>query len=452
MALADFAHETPLEQPNRPRTPTTKERMARTQNNSPENPRRVAKAANAGSRANTDASQNAQRNRLSAQQVPNAAQRATQAGRIRQSASQVQRANAKQPNVSTPAPYNRSGYSRSNRSGRGGYGAPQRNAASYGEAPRSSTFPTGASPYPAGAVKKKGGNHIARILVAACACVALILIGYFGMRLILGGDTTSTASTADETMDAAEEVYSTSYTSPYTWTNLDRTNGRYVYSIDGEVLSNLGVDVSENQGLIDWSAVAADGIEFAIVRLGYRGTASGTIALDSYFEQNIDGAAAAGISCGVYFFSQATTVEEAREEADYVVQNLAGRSLEYPVVFDLEADAAGTGTSRTAGMDKETLTACAQAFCTRIQQAGYTAMLYGNGSNLSRFSLKSLDYGIWFAEYGSPIPSIQRDFTMWQYASDGEVAGIDAAVDMNIDLTAAYKRTTGKNTLFGLLS
>ena len=278
------------------------------------------------------------------------------------------------------------------------------------------------------------GNKLAKIAIGVCIAVALVLIGYFGMRLILGGF----AAPAQE--QQTEEQQEASYQSPYTWSNLDRSTGRYEYKVGGKVLSRVGIDVSENQGEISWREVAGDGIDFAVIRLGYRGTSTGKIVLDDRFETNIDGAQYAGLDTGVYFFSQATTVAEAQEEADFALQNLGGRQLEYPIVYDCEEVAAGAGASRTAGMSADEMTACAKAFCSKVEQAGYTAMIYGNSSDLSRYTLKNLsNYEIWYAEYGVPVPTVKHDFVIWQYSNNGTVAGINAAVDLNIDLTEAYK-------------
>lgn len=234
------------------------------------------------------------------------------------------------------------------------------------------------------------------------------------------------------------------YVSPYDWSNLNHSKGRYTYVEDGTVLSRFGIDVSENQGVIDWNAVADDGVEFAIIRVGYRGITEGLIYEDEYVQENLAGARAAGIDIGVYFFSQAISEEEAIEEADFVLSELDGMSLEYPVVFDSEASISNYGTSRTADLSQDQMTAIANAFCDRIEQAGYTAMIYGNTDDLSRYHLNQLDADVWYAEYGMPQPTVQTDFVMWQYASDGVIDGIDTAVDLDIDLIEAYKKGKGE--------
>lgn len=283
------------------------------------------------------------------------------------------------------------------------------------------------------------GQRIARVAIAICIAVALLLIGYFGARLAMGG------FAQPQTQEQTTEQQEAAYQSPYTWSNLDRSTGRYVYKVGGKALSRTGIDVSENQGDIDWYEVANDDIDFAVVRLGYRGTSSaGKIVLDDKFEANINGAQNAGLDTGVYFFSQATTVAEAQEEADFVLQNLGGCQLEYPIVYDCEEIAAGAGSSRTSGMSADEMTACAKAFCARVEQAGYTAMIYGNSADLSRYTLSNLSsYDVWYAEYGVPVPSIKHDFVIWQYSNNGSVAGINAAVDLDIDLTQAYNVAKG---------
>ena len=222
----------------------------------------------------------------------------------------------------------------------------------------------------------------------------------------------------------------------YNWDCLDRTDGRYRYVVDGEVRSRVGIDVSENQHSIDWQAVADDGIEFAIIRLGYRGATEGDLYLDERFEQNLAGAKAAGIDCGVYFFSQAQSMEEAVAEADFVVEHLSGVQLEYPIAFDSEEAVLNVERSRTAGLSDTTMTAIAEAFCARVIQSGYQAIIYGNAADLSRYYYESMDSrDFWWAEYGVDHPSTDFALDMWQYSNSGAVAGIETEVDMNIDLS-----------------
>ena len=225
------------------------------------------------------------------------------------------------------------------------------------------------------------------------------------------------------------------YVSPYDWEKLDRTDGRLAYVVDGQVKSRLGIDVSENQHAIDWAAVAADGVDFAIVRLGYRGATEGGLYLDEYYEGNLAGAKAAGLDCGVYFFSQAKTVNEAIEEADFVLENLRGTKLEYPIAFNSEETVHGVEQARTTDLENDEMTAIAEAFCNRVEQAGYRSMVYGNYYDMSRYHYENMqNRAIWWAEYDVPSPTAQIDIVMWQYSAETQVEGISTGVDMNIDL------------------
>ena len=197
-----------------------------------------------------------------------------------------------------------------------------------------------------------------------------------------------------------------------------------------DTLASVGVDVSSHQQEIDWELVAANGVEFAMIRVGYRGYTEGEIQPDDYFVQNIEGARAAGLDVGVYFFSQALDEQEAIDEANYVLEQIKDYPLSYPVIFDwedIEADA------RTDGMDSVQLTKNAIAFCDTIEQAGYRAGVYFNQRfGYEEFDLESLqDYVFWLAEYND-TPSFTYDFDLWQYASDGSVDGIDGDVDLNL--------------------
>ena len=222
------------------------------------------------------------------------------------------------------------------------------------------------------------------------------------------------------------------YVSPYDWTQLVQDdNGRLTYNNNGAVQSRFGVDVSEHQGPIDWQAAAADGVEFALIRLGNRGATEGQLYLDSCFEANIADAKAAGILTGVYFFSQAINVAEAREEAEFVVDNLHGRSLDYPVAYDFEFVTGFDG--RANKLTGQQISSCAEAFFEVIQVAGYETLLYGNKDALLRLDSSLLDsQDLWYAEYGVAHPTIQHDIVIWQYTNQGSVAGISTLTDLNI--------------------
>ena len=192
-----------------------------------------------------------------------------------------------------------------------------------------------------------------------------------------------------------------------------------------------GVDVSKYQGDIDWNQVKAAGYEFAIIRVGYRGYGSGALVEDSHFRQNIQGATAAGLQVGLYFYSQAINEEEAVEEASMVLRLCSGYRLDYPIYFDTEKVAGDTG--RADSLSRAERTACAVAFCETIRNAGYTAGVYSYASwfynqlNMSNFG----NYQIWIAQYRDVLDFSGR-YNMWQYASDGCVPGISKLCDLNI--------------------
>lgn len=224
------------------------------------------------------------------------------------------------------------------------------------------------------------------------------------------------------------------YQSPYDWSNLAQdASGRYTYTSGGQTLSRTGIDVSEHQGYIDWAKVKGDGIDFAIIRVGYRGSGNATIVKDNYAEYNLKTAQAAGLDIGVYFYSQATTTDEAVEEADFVLKQIGSAQLTYPIVFDFEPT--GDGSDRISSLSGTQRTEIALAFCKRIEQAGHAAMVYGNGTQLEGYDLEQLaPYGFWYAEYGS-TPSTNLYFGIWQYSNTGTVAGVDTNVDLDLDLT-----------------
>lgn len=214
-------------------------------------------------------------------------------------------------------------------------------------------------------------------------------------------------------------------------------NGSIMYYNDDAYVPSIGIDVSSHQGEIDWNKVAGAGVEFAMIRLGYRGYGQeGTVNLDKYFRQNLEGAKEAGLKVGVYFFSQAISTEEAVEEANFVLENLAevGVPLDYPVVYDWEPISGAK--ARTDGLDVETLTDCALAFCETVEQEWYTAMIYYNSPvAYLRYDLSRLtDYDVWYAQYGVSRPTMYYDYRIWQYSDSGKIPGIEGKVDMDIAL------------------
>ena len=200
-----------------------------------------------------------------------------------------------------------------------------------------------------------------------------------------------------------------------------------------------GVDVSSHQKDIDWSRVAMSGMDFAMIRAGYRGYTVGSLNKDAYFDQNIQGALANGLRVGVYFYSQAVTPAEAEEEARFLLSLIGGYPITYPVVFDWEVPAAED--ARTRYVDGATATACARAFCQVVQAAGYIPMTYGSPRKIYNGGLlldQLQDYpAFWLAHYtpGSTPTTFRYRYDMWQYSSTGYVDGIPGNVDLNICLT-----------------
>lgn len=194
--------------------------------------------------------------------------------------------------------------------------------------------------------------------------------------------------------------------------------------------SRAGIDVSKWNGDIDWDRAKNAGVEFAIVRAGYRGSVTGSLVQDIRFEANMKGTAAAGIPVGVYFFTQATNEVEAVEEASAVLRWVRNYDITYPIFIDTEG--AG-GNGRADGLDADTRTLVCEAFCRTIENAGYQAGVYASrywyNNNLHTTQLE--DYYIWLAEYRS-APLYQGYYRMWQYSSKGRIDGIDGNVDMNI--------------------
>lgn len=194
--------------------------------------------------------------------------------------------------------------------------------------------------------------------------------------------------------------------------------------------SKVGIDVSKWNGEIDWDRVQNAGVEFAIIRAGYRGSVTGSLVEDPYFKANMRGAASSGIPAGVYFFTQAVNEVEAVEEASAVLQLIREYNLDYPVFIDTEG--AG-GNGRADNLDVETRTRVCEAFCRTIANAGYTAGVYAsrNWYNHYLYANQLDNYCIWLAEYRS-APLYQGYYQMWQYTSKGSVDGIEGNVDMNV--------------------
>ena len=211
---------------------------------------------------------------------------------------------------------------------------------------------------------------------------------------------------------------------------------KYYFNDKGVLSSKRGIDVSVYQENIDWNAVKASGVDFVMIRVGYRGYGqAGNMKLDANFVQNIEGAQAAGLDCGVYFFSQAITREEAVEEAKFVLEALKGYTLTYPVAFDTEYYPLDEARTNQAGLTDADRTDFAIDFCETIRAAGYYPTIYANKSwllddmEISRLA----DWDIWLAHYTNQT-DFQYPYQMWQYSESGQVPGVAGNVDVNVGL------------------
>ncbi len=192
----------------------------------------------------------------------------------------------------------------------------------------------------------------------------------------------------------------------------------------------LGVDVSQHQGEINWRRVKAAGMDFAMVRMGYRGYSVGNLRVDSYGKTNLRQARDAGLKVGAYFFSQAINPEEARQEAKFALEILEGYPLDLPLVYDWEFV---SSDARTGKMNRQQVTACAIAFCQIVEEAGYRPMVYFNQDMAwNRLNLEELcRYDFWFAQYSRAM-TFPYAVDIWQYTETGLVDGIPGRTDINL--------------------
>ena len=283
--------------------------------------------------------------------------------------------------------------------------------------------------------RKRGNRVLSLIVILLCAAVVFAIVwGIVSALDVLSRYSHSTtigsqapAEPEEESEEPAEE--DTVPMNTYDPNGFSEENGIRRYESAG-VTGVPGIDVSAYQPKIDWYAVKEAGIEFAMIRVGYRGYSSGKLDLDDCFLSHIEGALEAGLDVGVYFFSQALTPEEAKEEAEFVLTWIEGYDITYPVVFDWEEV---EGTARTDQMNMLMLTSCAESFCETVEEAGYEAAVYFNQAyGYQQFNLVSLlDYTFWLAEYNK-APTFYYDFQLWQYTNEGTVPGIEGPVDLNI--------------------
>jgi GH25 family lysozyme M1 (1,4-beta-N-acetylmuramidase) len=241
-----------------------------------------------------------------------------------------------------------------------------------------------------------------------------------------------TATVASETVGAASETTTTTTTTTTTaaTTTVTTTTVATTATTTTTTTQNAsasyydGIDVSKWQGSVNWTSVKNSGIDFAIIRAGYGRYIS---QKDPYFEQNYQNAKAAGLQCGAYWFSYATTPDEAVQEAEVFAQVVEGKTFEYPLVFDIE-------NSTQAALSKEQVSAIITAFCSTMEEKGYYVSLYSYANFLNTKVYDSVlqKYDIWVAHFGVSSPSYTKtSYGMWQYSSTGTVSGVSGSVDMD---------------------
>lgn len=296
--------------------------------------------------------------------------------------------------------------------------------------------------------KEKSGLGKPCILFCLAVCLAFSMSACSGRLQETGAD----LAEEEETQNSLEEgtytfrdVEENEYEAPllsgvpkctYDFSKLktdEETGYKTFHDKENGVTARFGIDVSEFQGeAIDWKQVKDSGVEFVIIRLGYRAYGdTGELVMDAMYEQNIKGALDAGLDVGVYFFSQAVSAAEAVEEAEFVLKHLKPYEITGPVVYDTEEikwDAARTDKNT----DKDFTNFC-KVFCDTVEQKGYDTMIYSNMKWMA-FTLdmeELTEYDFWYTDYHD-IPQCPYDYEMWQYSETGAVPGINANVDLNL--------------------
>lgn len=259
--------------------------------------------------------------------------------------------------------------------------------------------------------------------------VIVIVTILFGLMIV----DQITKSKDDTEIPEQEEIIEIIPYTNYDWNKLTRDNNYYKYE-DENYYSMFGIDVAAHQETIDWKKVKEAGVEFAYIRLGYRGCDEGLLHTDLEFENNYKGAIDNGIKVGVYWYSQPVNEEEVIEEANYVIDVLNGRHLDLPIAYDFEETVLGDGTiSRMHDMSKEDRTKMAVTFCNEIIKNHQNVMIYTNLDWIDNYySMSELsEYPIWYAQY-TDIPQYTGPIKIWQYAEYGYVNGIETSTDLDI--------------------
>ncbi len=227
----------------------------------------------------------------------------------------------------------------------------------------------------------------------------------------------------------------------YDFTNLEEKAGLRRYMENGKKISYVGVDLSKQNGDVNFNSMKAAGVDYVMIRLGGRGYSTGQISLDENFKKNIEGAAAAGLDIGVYFYSQAISQEEAIQEVNFVIQNLEPyrANVKYPIAFDMEFVA--NDTARIDSLTKDEKTNIATSFLESVKAAGYVPMIYGD----KEWLIKEIDlarlqsYDVWLVQE-QELPDYPYQFTMWQYSTEGVVNGVTGDANLNISFVGYSQR------------
>ena len=239
-------------------------------------------------------------------------------------------------------------------------------------------------------------------------------------RITISTDANKETTTSEETTTISQSSNN----------GFTEVNGRMVYD-DDSYNTITGIDVSEWNGDIDWKSVKEDGIDFAIMRLGYRGYETGKIVYDTMIDSYLADAKEAGLQTGIYFVSQAVDEDEAIEEAKLCLEYAEKYGSTMPIYIDLESNS-GSDT-RVDDNTKEDWTNIAKAFCDTINESGLKGGIYSNETWASKYlNVDELaDYDLWFANYET-IPSFSTGMDMWQYSCTGSVEGIETDTDLNV--------------------
>lgn len=270
-------------------------------------------------------------------------------------------------------------------------------------------------------------NRIRRLACTLCLCICLVLLAACAPQSDVSQPTTSDGNetSTPELPGVRREIFSFMKDKTY-----------FLRTSDENTIIRNGIDVSEFQKEIDWVTVKNTGITFAIVRIAGRSYTSGILYDDATYAQNIQSAMEVGLDVGAYFFSQAISPGEAIREADYLLELLDGAPLTIPIFIDFEFYGSGTGRLFEAELTPKEAMAICEAFCERIESAGYTAGVYANLNMInSLFDIEWLEsnYAVWLAHYTTES-EYNGIFDFWQYSGTGRIDGIGVACDANVRL------------------